>query len=110
MNSDTQVTLHQGLADIDRLLNIGKDLKPEMKSKLKLVIDNKVSMLRHCSADPSESSPYCVLEKLVLLGKTLTCAGLDDDAVDDAVMDELEGMITKGGIGTPSTTEVFQSF
>ena len=103
-------TLQKALEDIDDLINIWKDLKTEAQTKLKLIIDHKISLLQ--SSEPplslewNEKSSYPVLDHLHKLGKKLIAVGFKDDAVDDAVIQELDVMIAKFGIATPAATEV----
>ena len=106
MEDDSPITLKAALADIDRLFKIWKDVKPEAQMKLKLVIDNKISLLPNCREEHKKTSPYQLLENLTVLTKKLAEAGFETDAVDDVVMEEIETMIAKNSIGTPAMTEV----
>ena len=106
-------TLQKALEDIDGLIKIWKDLKPEGQTKLKLIVDHKISLLQSSELplelDWDDKSSYPILEHLNELGKKLTAVEFKDDAVDDAIMEELDAMITKMGIATPAPTEVCRS-
>lgn len=109
MEGNTEVKLKDALQDIGPLVNIWQKIGPEAQTKLKLVIDNKIRLLRACvySLDPWEQAPkYVLLDSLVKLETTLKDVGMEADAVHDAIMEEIEAMIAKNGIGTPATTEV----
>ena len=63
MEGNTTITIGQGVVDIDQLLKIWQNIKPEAQNNLKLVIDHKFSLLRECaipdsSGDDRPRDPY----------------------------------------------------
>ena len=103
-------TLQNALEDIDGLVKIWETLKSEAQIKLKIVIDHNIMLLRtSVPSDTEMSTGSCslsLLRSLSHLGKELTAIGFEDNAVDDAVMEEIESMIAKECITTPAPTEV----
>ena len=112
MEGSTTVTLTEGCKDIDQLIKIWQQIKSEAQDKLKLVIDHKISFLRDCTLPKSPSDDrdpypkYRLLGTFIRLAKKLSEIGYQSNAVDDAVLEEVEAMVSKQGIGTPATTEV----
>ena len=115
MALNDRVTLKQGLASIDHLLDIWKDLKPDAQTKLKMIIDNKIKLLRttempnpdlEWNPPPYPPHPYPLLQGLNKLANKASKMGYESDEADDAIMEELESMIVSDGLGTPATTEV----
>ena len=112
MEGKNTSTLAEAVHDIDQLMTIWLKIKPEAQSKLKLIIDDKISLLRECTVpktsgdDKDGYTKYPLLGTFIVLAEKLSANGYRTDAVDDAVLEEVEAMIAKRGIGTPSTTEV----
>ena len=113
MQGQEEGTLQKAIEDIHGLVDIWKSLKPEAQRKLKLIIDYRISLLQSTEPplelDCDEMSSFPKLEHLHQLRKKLTAVEYKDNAVDDAIMQELDAMITKSGIPTPASTEVRHS-